>query len=413
MRPAAALSSPHPSDRPGGPQALAAAWLDPRDDVATALRDLATGAQVTVSSGHRTATIVLAEDVALGHKFALRGIAAGRRVRKYGECIGRTTRDVAAGAWLHVHNLATTATRGDDEGDAWRLQAAPEAGVRALPGAASEEGTCPVYDEGTQRLYWLDAGAPVLHALERARGDARTIALPTPAHVIVLLDDGTLALGARAAWLHVDPATGTCTPLAGVPEGAPDRRWTAAACDARGRPWLTAADPARSDVPGTLSPWGSAPASTAEALAFPTGVVAARDGRSLYVVDAARACVDRVAVDADRGTLAPAQPFADAGALPGDLWGAALDAEGGLWCALRDAGCVLRFADDGRLARVVRLPAAQPTGCAFAGPGLRELVVTTAGGDGDSAGRTLALDVGVAGLAPRRAARALVMQASS
>jgi len=411
MRPAAAPPSPPLPDRPGEPQALAAAWLDPRDDVATALRDLAAGTQVSLSAGPRTATIDLVDDVALGHKFALRGIAAGRRVRKYGECIGRTTRDVAAGAWVHVHNLATTATRGDDDADAWRLQAAPVGGVRVLPGAASDEGVCPVYDASTQRLYWLDAAAPVLHMLDLARGDARAIALPRPAQVIVPLDDGTLALGTHAEGLHVDPVAATCAGFDPMPRGALDRRWTAATCDARGRAWLTAVVPPRSDVPGTLSAWGTTTSSAP--LAYPTGIAAARDGRTLLVVDAARARIERFAVDANRGTLGPAQPFADAGALPGDLWGAAFDADGGLWCALRDAGCVLRFAEDGTLAHVVRLPVAQPTGCAFAGPGLRELVVTTAGGEDDAAGRILALDVGVAGLAPIAASRALVVQAAS
>ena len=40
-----------------------------------------------------------------GHKYALCDIAAGDYVVKYGEVIGRATRDILAGEWVHTHNL--------------------------------------------------------------------------------------------------------------------------------------------------------------------------------------------------------------------------------------------------------------------------------------------------------------------
>ena len=42
-----------------------------------------------------------------GHKFALKNIAAGENVIKYGSPIGRTTVDIEAGEWVHTHNLRT------------------------------------------------------------------------------------------------------------------------------------------------------------------------------------------------------------------------------------------------------------------------------------------------------------------
>ena len=43
--------------------------------------------------------------VPAGHKYALRSIGAGEYVVKYGEVIGRATRDIAEGEWVHTHNL--------------------------------------------------------------------------------------------------------------------------------------------------------------------------------------------------------------------------------------------------------------------------------------------------------------------
>ena len=51
--------------------------------------------------------MTLREDVARGHKFALRDIAAGENVVKYGYPIGHATQDVPQGGWIHTHNLKT------------------------------------------------------------------------------------------------------------------------------------------------------------------------------------------------------------------------------------------------------------------------------------------------------------------
>ncbi|RHW16716.1 altronate dehydratase [Sphingomonas gilva] len=77
----------------------AALLVDPADNVATALGDLA--------PGERACGVVLGEGVARGHKLAVRPIAAGEAVIKLGFPIGRATRAIAAGAHVHSHNLAT------------------------------------------------------------------------------------------------------------------------------------------------------------------------------------------------------------------------------------------------------------------------------------------------------------------
>jgi altronate hydrolase len=72
------------------------------DDVAVATRPLASGAQVQVPG---RGPVTLLADVPAGHKVALRNLAAGELVRKYGQVIGQTTQPVRPGDHLHVHNL--------------------------------------------------------------------------------------------------------------------------------------------------------------------------------------------------------------------------------------------------------------------------------------------------------------------
>ena len=49
--------------------------------------------------------------MALCHKFALRAIAQGEVVVKYGEAIGRATRAIDVGEHVHTHNLMSARAR--------------------------------------------------------------------------------------------------------------------------------------------------------------------------------------------------------------------------------------------------------------------------------------------------------------
>jgi altronate dehydratase small subunit len=78
--------------------------LDPTDNVATALRELRAGESVTVLLNDVSYTVILREDIAFGHKYALRDIAPGEEILKYGLPIGKALAPIRAGHWVHVHN---------------------------------------------------------------------------------------------------------------------------------------------------------------------------------------------------------------------------------------------------------------------------------------------------------------------
>ncbi len=93
--------------------------IDPRDDVAVTLRPMAAGDVVIPG-------VVAATDIPAGHKVALRSIALGEPVRKYGWPIGQATRPIDTGDHVHTHNLATALTGGE-------AYAYAPAGVEPLP----------------------------------------------------------------------------------------------------------------------------------------------------------------------------------------------------------------------------------------------------------------------------------------
>lgn len=83
--------------------------ISDRDNVATALEALDAGRVLDING----ASITTTEPIASGHKVALRNIAAGEAVIKYGSPIGLASANIAAGAHVHTHNVSSSRGRGD------------------------------------------------------------------------------------------------------------------------------------------------------------------------------------------------------------------------------------------------------------------------------------------------------------
>ena len=78
--------------------------VHPEDSVAVAIRPLSQGEVVEVAG----LQIPVATDIPAGHKFALKAIAKGEKVIKYGAPIGYAVTDIACGEHVHAANIKTT-----------------------------------------------------------------------------------------------------------------------------------------------------------------------------------------------------------------------------------------------------------------------------------------------------------------
>jgi hypothetical protein len=78
--------------------------INPADNVATLLDDVRDPGNVRVLRASGVGEIHATEPIALGHKIALREIAIGQPIVKFGVHIGRASRNILAGAWVHLHN---------------------------------------------------------------------------------------------------------------------------------------------------------------------------------------------------------------------------------------------------------------------------------------------------------------------
>jgi sugar lactone lactonase YvrE len=214
-----------------------------------------------------------------------------------------------------------------------------------------------------------DDGAPVRVGTYRVPGTVGAIA-PVDG------DDGWL-LAAGRGFVYLAP-DGSQRPLAEVaPAGT---RMNDAACDPQGRFWagtLAEDHHPRGGALYRLDPTGRTELVLA-GLTISNGLGWSPDGSTMYLVDSGPRLVHAFAFDVDRGTISGRRVLATVAEALGAPDGMTVDADGDLWVAVYGAGRIHRYSPDGVLRQVLAVPAKQTTSCAFAGPALRRLYVTTA-----------------------------------
>ena len=188
-------------------------------------------------------------------------------------------------------------------------------------------------------------------------------------------DDGwLLALDRGVAHLTPD---GTVRRI--IEELAPaDVKLNDAACDPQGRFWVGSiaerdggAALYRLDRDGTT-------ALMLDGLTISNGIDWSLDGGTMYLADSGPGVVHAFDFDGERGTISNGRTLIRLAAEEGMPDGLTVDILGDLWVAIWGGGCIRRYGPDGVLRDEREIPAIETTSCAFAGPGLRWLYVTSA-----------------------------------
>lgn len=89
--------------------------VNDKDNVATIFANgITDGTEVEIQDKKgNIETAAVIGDVPYGHKIAVRDIAVGELIIKYGEEIGIATKPISRGEYVHVHNLDSLRGRGD------------------------------------------------------------------------------------------------------------------------------------------------------------------------------------------------------------------------------------------------------------------------------------------------------------
>ena len=127
------------------------------------------------------------------------------------------------------------------------------------------------------------------------------------------------------------------------------------------------------------------------------------DGSTVFYVDSPTRRVDAFDYDLDAGTLGERRTVVEIADGAGGPDGITLDSEGGIWVALWGGSAVHRYAQSGELTEIVDLPVPQVSSCAFGGPELTDLYISTSWehldrADAGAAGALFRVRPGVTGL---------------
>ncbi|WP_432262401.1 SMP-30/gluconolactonase/LRE family protein [Cupriavidus sp. TMH.W2] len=243
-------------------------------------------------------------------------------------------------------------------------------------------GECPRWDERRGLLWWVDILAPALHCFDPDSGEDRAMVMPEHIGCFALTDDGGFVAGMRSGIWLLDADGRPLKKLCANPENARTSRFNDGRCDGAGRFWAGTIDEPRADGNAALYRFDNHTlTSVDQGFLTSNGLAFSPDQRWLYHSDTPRFTVYRRAFDVRTGKVGPREEWLSLSPSAEDRGrpdGAAVDAEGHYWSALYEGGRVIRVAPDGRIVAEFPLPARCPTMCAFGGPGLRTLYVTTA-----------------------------------
>lgn len=276
-------------------------------------------------------------------------------------------------------------------------------------------GESPLWSPAEQALYWVDIPAGRLHRWDAASGQSRHWQAPEMLACVARTADGLgFIAGMETGLFRLDAQADTdalsATPIAAVQHARRGMRFNDGRCDRQGRFWAgTMVMDMSANLPlGQLYRYEPARGLQAvlRGLTVPNGLGFSPDGHTMYLSDSHPSvqAIWAFDYDTDTGTPHNRRLFVDMREHPGRPDGAAVDADGCYWICGNDAGLVHRFTPQGRLDRSLAVPVKKPAMCAFGGPGLDTLYVTSIRPEGIDlsdqplAGGVFALRPGVSGL---------------
>lgn len=241
-------------------------------------------------------------------------------------------------------------------------------------------GEGPLWSVREQALYWVDILGHRLHRYSLDEGQRSWQFEEEISAVAECAESNDLVVTRRHGFARFNPATGEMTTLAQVENDIPANRFNDGKCDPLGRFWAGTMDFGCERPTGSLyrlSPDLSCARIDAEYVVT-NGPAWSSDYKTLYHNDSVHGRVYAFDFDLESGAVSNKRVFLQFPEEDGSPDGMTTDAEGGLWIAHWGASKVTRHAPDGKVLQTIMLPCSQITSCAFGGPGLTTLFITSA-----------------------------------
>jgi len=244
--------------------------------------------------------------------------------------------------------------------------------------ARAARGEGPLWDVRDQRLIWVDIDGNAVHRYDPLTACDQWQDVGQPVGAVGLRADAGLVAAVRDGFAFLD--RGDVSLVAPVEIEQTGARMNDGKVDPAGRFWA-------GTMPFDLKPGAGAlyrldgdlsVHAMLRGLTISNGLDWSLDGRTMYFIDSATGGLDAFDYEPENGVIGRRRRIVEIHAREGLPDGMALDAEGFIWVALWGGGCVRRYTPSGSVAAVIELPVSQVTSCAFGGPDLTDLYLTSA-----------------------------------
>jgi xylono-1,5-lactonase len=250
--------------------------------------------------------------------------------------------------------------------------------IRCVADVHAVLGEGPVWVAREDALYWLDIQGRKIFRLDE---NGEVSQWPTPFRVgcLVPRELAGFIAGTDQGIAEVDLASGRLQIVSNPEEQLPGNRFNDGKVDRRGHFFAGTMDDREREATGTLYRFDAELACTVidHGYRVTNGPAFSPSGEVMYENDSARQVTYAFDLHSD-GNVTNRRTFLQFGEGDGYPDGMTVDEEGCLWIAFWDGWCIRRFSPGGELLRTIEMPVARPTSCAFGGPDLDRLYVTSA-----------------------------------
>jgi D-xylonolactonase len=248
-----------------------------------------------------------------------------------------------------------------------------------------ETGENPLWHAMEHRLYWTDIPAGRMFRYDPATNTHEQFYGGRPVGGFTIQEDGSLLLfmdrGTVVRWRD-----GVMTIVIEEIEAERDFRFNDVIADPRGRVFCGIVDDNgtkrglyRLDPDRTLS-------LVLEEIGCSNGMAFTADQKRFFYTDSLAHQIYVFDYDVETGAISNRRVFARFGEETGLPDGATLDSRGRLWSALWNGFAVVRLQEDGAIAERITLPTGQVSSVTFGGQDLKDMYITTAGGNNPAEG---------------------------
>lgn len=245
----------------------------------------------------------------------------------------------------------------------------------------AELGEGAFWNHETQELYWVDILGKKLYVYNPNTKLNTSFEMPSRIGTVVPQSDSTAVVALEDGIYIQNTRNGSLTRLSNVEADIPENRFNDGKCDPNGNLWVGSMHLAEKEPNAKLykvAPNGTATAML-DSITISNGIVWTKDAKTMYYIDTPTAKIKAFDFDAKTSTISNERVAVEVPASLGFPDGMAIDEHDNLWVGMWNGNAVVCFdPKTGSVITRIEVPAHNVTSCAFGGPNLDILYITTA-----------------------------------